>query len=56
MSGDVDWEKGAASQPRVNVDFPAWVVEALDREARRLDVTRQALVNLWIAERLARAA
>ena len=59
VSGDVDWTK--ARRPnlelkRVNVDFPAWVVEALDREARRLGVTRQALVKLWIAERLERAA
>jgi hypothetical protein len=59
MSGDVDW--GKTRRPnlepkRVNVDFPAWVVEALDREARRLGVTRQALVKLWIAERLERAA
>ena len=58
-SGDVDWSK--ARRPnlelrRVNVDFPAWVVEGLDREARRLGVTRQALVKLWIAERLERAA
>jgi len=59
VSGDVDW--GNARRPhlklkRVNVDFPSWVVEALDREARRLGVTRQALVKLWIAERLGRAA
>ena len=59
VSGDVDWAK--ARRPnlelkRVNVDFPALVVEALDREARRLGVTRQALVKLWIAERLERAA
>ncbi len=37
---------------RVNVDFPAWVVAGLDREARRLGVTRQALIKMWIAERL----
>jgi hypothetical protein len=37
---------------RVNVDFPAWVVASLDREARRLGVTRQALIKMWIAERL----
>jgi hypothetical protein len=37
---------------RVNVDFPRWVVMALDRESRRLGVTRQALVKIWIAERL----
>ena len=59
VSGDVDWRK--ARRPnlepkRVNVGFPAWVVEALDREARLLGVTRQALVKLWIAERLERAA
>ena len=57
VSGDIDWEK--ARRPnlalrRVNVDFPAWVVDGLDREARRLGVTRQALVKLWIAERLER--
>ncbi len=37
---------------RVNVDFPAWMVESLDREARRLGVTRQSIIKIWIAERL----
>ncbi len=37
---------------RVNVDFPAWMVESLDKEARHLGVPRQALIKLWIAERL----
>jgi hypothetical protein len=37
---------------RVNVDFPAWMVERLDREARRLGVTRQSVIKMWIAERL----
>ncbi|MCA9680470.1 MAG: hypothetical protein KDK53_20770 [Maritimibacter sp.] len=37
---------------RVNVDFPAWMVTGLDREAARLGVSRQALIKLWIAERL----
>jgi len=41
---------------RVNVDFPAWMVESLDREARRLGVTRQSVIKLWIAERLDRKA
>jgi hypothetical protein len=41
---------------RVNVDFPAWMVDSLDREARRLGVTRQSLIKLWLADRLARAA
>jgi len=39
---------------RVNVDFPVWEVEALDREASRLGIPRQALIKVWIAERLDR--
>ncbi|HVL99581.1 MAG TPA: hypothetical protein VM324_09855 [Egibacteraceae bacterium] len=39
-------------QRRVNVDFPAWMVESLDQEARRLGVTRQSIIKVWIAERL----
>ena len=50
-----DWSK--ARRPglelkRVNVDFPSWVVDGLDREARRLGVTRQSLIKMWIAEKL----
>ncbi len=37
---------------RVNVDFPLWMVESLDKEARRLGVPRQSIIKLWIAERL----
>ena len=37
---------------RVNVDFPLWMVQLLDKEARRLGVARQALIKLWVAERL----
>lgn len=37
---------------RVNVDFPSWVVESLDREARRLGVPRQSIIKVWIVERL----
>lgn len=39
---------------RVNVDFPTWMVEALDKEAKRLGVTRQSLVKVWIADCLSR--
>jgi hypothetical protein len=41
---------------RVNVDFPSWMVESLDREAKRLGVTRQSVIKMWIAERLERKA
>ena len=37
---------------RVNVDFPVWMVTSLDREARRLGVTRQSIIKMWLAERL----
>ena len=37
---------------RVNVDFPAWMVEGLDARAAHLGITRQALIKMWIAERL----
>ena len=37
---------------RVNVDFPAWMVNSLDREAARLGVTRQSVIKTWVAERL----
>ncbi len=37
---------------RVNVDCPAWMVASLDREARRLGVTRQSIIKIWLAERL----
>jgi hypothetical protein len=39
-------------QRRVNVDFPVWMIESLDREARRIGVTRQSIIKVWIAERL----
>jgi hypothetical protein len=39
-------------QRRVNVDFPTWMIERLDREAGRLGVTRQAIIKVWLAERL----
>lgn len=43
-------------QKRINVDFPDWMIEALDKEARRLGVTRQSIIKVWLAERLERSA
>ena len=39
-------------QQRVNVDFPSWMITKLDKEAKRLGVTRQSIIKVWIAERL----
>ncbi|EFL52703.1 MAG: CopG family transcriptional regulator [Desulfovibrio sp.] len=37
---------------RVNVDFPLWMVEALDKQAKRLGITRQSLLKVYIAASL----
>lgn len=55
VSADVDWlnaRRPNIESKRVNVDFPAWMVTGLDRQARRLGITRQALIKIWIAEHL----
>ena len=43
-------------QKRVNVDFPSWMIESLDKEASRLGVTRQSIIKVWLAERLEQVA
>ncbi len=37
---------------RVNVDFPTWMLESLDREAKRVGVTRQSIIKVWLADKL----
>jgi hypothetical protein len=37
---------------RVNVDFPGWMVQRLDHQAKKRGVTRQALIKMWLADRL----
>lgn len=44
------------SQKRVNVDFPVWMIELLDKEAFRVGVTRQSIIKVWLAERLEKSA
>ncbi len=41
---------------RVNVDIPLWMVELLDQEAKRLGVSRQSIIKVWLAERLEKAS
>ncbi|MBE2224540.1 MAG: CopG family transcriptional regulator [Anaerolineae bacterium] len=40
------------TQKRVNVDFPTWVIDSLDKEAKRMGVTRQSIIKIWLIERL----
>jgi hypothetical protein len=37
---------------RVNVDFPAWIIKRLDHEATKLNVSRQAIIKMWIHDRI----
>lgn len=39
-------------QRRVNVDLPNWMITSLDMEAKRVGVTRQSIVKVWLAERI----
>lgn len=55
MSAYLDWSKArrpGLEQRRVNVDLPTWMINSLDNEAKRIGVTRQSIVKVWLAERL----
>ncbi len=59
VSDQVEWAK--ARRPnlairRVNVDFPTWVIDGLDQQAERLGIIRQALIKVWIVDRLSNQA
>lgn len=43
-------------QRRVNVDFPLWMIQSLDKEAKRLGVPRQSIIKIWLAERLQKSS
>jgi len=47
-----DIKKLKTETKKVNVDFPEWIIESLDKEAKRIGVTRQSIIKVWIAERL----
>ena len=54
ITGSLDLSKARRpkqQQKRVNVDFPTWMIEMLDREAGRLGVTRQSIIKVGLAER-----
>ncbi len=39
-------------QRRVSVDFPAWMVAELDRVSKKLGVTRQSVIKIFISDKL----
>ena len=59
LSKDLDISKAKRplqAQRRVNVDFPTWMIDQLDKEAKRLGVTRQSIIKIWLSERLEQTA
>lgn len=51
----IDWSKARMDYPkpqRVNVDFPPDMVRSLDEVAQSRGVTRQALIKMWLADKL----
>ncbi len=45
-------KRAGYEQKSIDIDFPTWMIEALDQEAKRLGVTRQSIIKMWIADRL----
>lgn len=57
VTADLDLSRAcrpAQEHRRVNVDFPAWMIQSLDREAGRLGGARWSVIKVRIAERLDR--
>lgn len=61
LLGEVRLEQSALHEPdlvkdtrllSILVDLPVWIINSLDKEAKRLGVTRQSMIKVWIAERL----
>lgn len=55
ISAYLDWSKAkrpGLEQRRVHVDLPLWMIDSLDAEAKRVGVTRQSIVKVWLAERI----
>jgi len=58
VSGELDFTKAKRpgyTSKRVNVDFPEWMIHSLDKESKRLGITRQSIIKIWIAEKLKEA-
>lgn len=53
ISPYLDFDKAVVVK-RVNVDFPSWMIESLDKEASKLNVSRQAVIKMWINDRIVR--
>lgn len=37
---------------RININFPIWMVQSLDKEAKHIGISRQAMIKMWVADKL----
>ncbi|MFW9619316.1 MAG: type II toxin-antitoxin system BrnA family antitoxin [Sulfurospirillum sp.] len=47
-----DFEKEILAIKKVNVDLPSWAIASLDKEAKRMGVTRQSIIKMWLIQKL----
>ncbi len=55
ISKYLDWSRARRprlEQRRVNVDLPTWMIDTLDLEAKRVGVTRQSIMKMWLSDRI----
>ncbi|MCG8525212.1 MAG: BrnA antitoxin family protein [Opitutales bacterium] len=55
ISEHLDWSKAVRpnlDQKRVNLDLPIWMIQSLDSEAKKVGVTRQSIMKVWLSERI----
>ncbi|MFA6760970.1 MAG: CopG family antitoxin [Sulfuricurvum sp.] len=58
ISEFVDYSKAKRpnlTQKRVNLDLPLWMIQELDKEAKRLGVARQAIMKMFLSQQLEKA-
>lgn len=39
-------------QKKIRLQLPEWMLGSVDREAKKLGVSRQAVLRMWISEKL----
>ena len=47
-----EFEDKVLSIKKVNVDLPSWAISSLDKEAKRIGVTRQSIIKMWLIQKL----
>ncbi len=55
ISEYLDWSRARRpklEQRRVNVGLPTWMIDTLDLEAKRVGVTRQSIMKMWLSDRI----